>query len=206
LFARLRSELSSIHLVHPVSKSDDLTQIRGGYFVEFEATLHRIQIFELLDAFAVIAPLMAVVGDNSDGTTVNPGKSRRPNKKQADPVLAQIDLMRKAITAPGSLDLVAKVGGMNFVLTAEEGYFIDPTMNGVLDGTFRVFGKATRVVTNETESVNLLRKTPFGKFPQIVQQLGSVAGQLGEVGFEGGVPDTKINGPTLQVIPVAIFA
>ena len=92
------------------------------------------------------------------------------------------------------------------MLTAEDGYFIDPTMNGVLDGAFRVFGKVTRVVTNEMESVNLLRRSPFGKFPQIVQQLGSVVGQLGEVEFEGGVPETKISGPTLQVIPIAIFA
>ena len=129
---------------------------------------------------------MNVVAGNSDGTAVDTAKSRRPNKKQADPVSAQIDSMRKAITGAGSLDLVAKVGGMNFVLTAEDGYFIDPTMNGVLDGAFRVFGKVTRVVTNEMESVNLLRRSPFGKFPQIVQQLGSVVGQLGEVEFKGG--------------------
>ena len=203
LFARLRSELSSRNLVHPISKSDDLAQIKEGYFVEFEATLHRIQILELLDAFAVIVPLVDVVGANPDGIEVNQGKTRRTNKKQANPILAQIDSMRKAITAAGSLDLVAKVGGMNFVLTAGDGYFIDPTMNGVLDGTFRVFGKATRVVTDEMESVNLLRRSPFGKFPQIVQQLSSV---VGEFEFEGGVPDTKISGPTLQAIPIAIFA
>ena len=58
LFARLRSELSSRNLVHPVSTSDDLTQVREGYFVEFEATLHRIQLLELLNVLAEIAPLI----------------------------------------------------------------------------------------------------------------------------------------------------
>ena len=49
--------------------------------------------------------------------------------------------VRMAISGAGSQDLVAKVGGMNFILTVENGYFNDPTMSDVLDGTFRVFGK-----------------------------------------------------------------
>ena len=95
---------------------------------------------------------------------------------------------------------------MNFVLTAEDDCFIDPTMNGVLDGTFRVFGKVTRVVKDGTESVNLLRGTPFGKFPQMVENLGSAIEEFPKAGFEGGIPQTNIVGPTLQVIPIAIFA
>ena len=48
---------------------------------------------------------------------------------------------------------------MRFVLTTEQNYFIDATMNDVIDGTFRVFGKATRVIPGEKEgSINLLAK------------------------------------------------
>ena len=54
--------------------------------------------------------------------------------------------MLDAITAAGSEDLVAECGVHRFVLTAEKSYFVDSTMNDVIDGTFRVFGKVTRVV------------------------------------------------------------
>ena len=51
--------------------------------------------------------------------------------------------MLNAVTAAGSEDLVAECGVHRFVLTAEKPYFVDSTMNDVIDGTFRVFGKVT---------------------------------------------------------------
>ena len=55
LFARLRSDLHCKKLVHQVSDSDSLSDIGNGHFVEFEATLHRVQIIELLKAFELFA-------------------------------------------------------------------------------------------------------------------------------------------------------
>ena len=210
LFARLRNELYSRHLVHNISKSEDIAEVNEGNFVEFEATLHRDQIIEFLETIEGLIPLITAFGEESN----NPGegrksrrrKDRQTNDNQKNPTLVQVESLRKAIMASGTQDLVARVGEMNFVLTAEDDCFVESTMHSVLDGNFRVFGKVTRVVTDETESVNLLRSSPFGKFPQVIQKLGSAIQALHEIGFEGGVPDTNIRGPTLQVIPIAIFA
>ena len=211
LFARLRNELYSRRLVRKVSTSEDISEINEGNFVEFEATLHRNQIIEVLDTFEVLMPLITAFGEDSNSGSANKRKSRRgkdrqTNDNQKNPTLVQVESLRKAIVSSGTIDLVARVGKMNFVLTAEDDCFIEPTMNSVLDGNFRVFGKVTRVVIDNTESVNLLRSSPFGKFPQAVQQLGSAIQELRESGFEGGVPETNISGPTLQVIPIAIFS
>ena len=87
--------------------------------------------------------------------------SIKPQKKQ-------IELIRSAVTAEGSQDFIAEMDCLRVVLTTEQDYFIDPSMNDIIDGTFRVFGKTTRVVSDNAEKISLLRKTALGKFGSIV--------------------------------------
>ena len=118
----------------------------------------------------------------------------------------QLKTLRNAVEGGGSQDLIAKVGDKNFILTVKDDCFTDPTMNDVLDGEFRVFGKVTRVVRHDSESINLLRKAPLSKFSQGDESLASAVDELDKMNFEGGVSGTTIAGPALQVIPIAIFA
>ena len=80
-------------------------------------------------------------------------------------------------------------------------------MNDVIDGTFRVFGKASRVIPEErVESISLLRKTPLGQFKAILPMIQEAMSQFGnELGNSGGV-STDVRGPAIQVIPIAIFS
>ena len=207
LFGRLRSDLYSKCLVRDVLNADSLLKIHNGDFVEFEATLHRIQITEILKAFEILAPFGEIFDEGSQKPSTKGGvKGRRNSNKQRNPMLEQVKAVQVAISGVGSQDIVAKLGGMSLLLTVENEYFIDPTMNGVLDGTFRVFGKVTRVIADDSESINLLRMSPLGKFPQAVESLVIAMNDMSEVEFEGGVSDLEIVGPTLQVIPIGIFA
>ena len=61
LFARLRKDLRDRRLVHEISNSSDLEEIQPGEFVEFEATLRRVPLIELLSAFSQIMSLMEQV-------------------------------------------------------------------------------------------------------------------------------------------------
>ena len=206
LFAQLRSELKAKGLVNEVLNFDSLCDICNGQFVEFEATLHRIQIIEVLNALEFLVPLGEAFDESSERTNKRQkGRARSNSNQQSNKMLEQVVAIRKAISGAGSQDLVAKVGGMNFVLTVADGYFIDPTMSEILDGTFRVFGKVIRVITSDSESINLLRMSPLSKFPQMFGEFAS--GLASSEMFEGtGVPETNIVGPTLQIIPIGIFA
>ena len=212
LFAKLRQELLDRDLVRPVAgDAAGFDAIQPGDFVEFQATLRRSPLVALLSTFRELIPMMGAFGQ---GGTAPPGpkgaKHQAGGKKgpsELQVMQRQVDAMLQAVTAAGSQDLVAECGELRFVLTAEEAYFIDKTMNDVIDGTFRVFGKVTRVVPDgEPAGISLLRKTALGNFGQVVEQLGSAFADLPDAGFTGQKVETEIPPPTLQVIPIAIFA
>ena len=208
LFARLRSELKARGFVREVIDPNSFHDVKTGDFVEFEANLQRVDISEFLRTFEVIAPLGSILDDRSSNVSnKKQGKAPGNNNQQSNQMSRQVKAVQSLVSGDGSKDLVAKVAGMKFILTVDGNCFIDPTMNDVLDGTFRVFGKVTRVVEDGSESINLMRMSPLSKFSGFIEQLVSrMEGATGDIQFEGNVSETKIAGPTLQVIPIGIFA
>lgn len=87
-------------------------------------------------------------------------------------------------------------------------FLSDPTLSDLLDGEYTVFGKATKVVRTQNEGdINLLRKTTFGRIkdPAIFESLGNILEEVRNSGFDMPEMETRIKGPALQVIPIAIF-
>ena len=212
LFAQLRSELWERKLVHDVSQSSDLDEIDPGDFVEFQATLRRNPLIDLLNSFEGLIPLIKMATSGTMQSNSQKGQRKPPKGTKAQPkqgefsaVGKQIEVFREAITADGSQDLIAEIGSMRVVLTTTEDYFIDPTMNDSVDGTFRVFGKVTRVTTDKDEEINLFRRSALGKFASITEAFEPLRESMQDSGFNTPI-ETKITGPTMQVIPIAIFS
>ena len=208
LFARLRKELQDRELVRYITSLSNFEDLHPSDFVEFEATLRRSPIIDILNSFSEILPL-AKLADIEASQTADHGrntKKRRTSHKQNEfsVIEKQIDLIRSAVTAEGSQDFIAEIDRLRVVLTTEQDYFIDPSMNDIIDGTFRVFGKVTRIVDDNTESISLLRRTAAGKFRAIADALVPAMESLQDTGF--GHVETAIIGPTMQVIPIAIFS
>ncbi len=211
LFARLRKDLHSRQLVHELSPPIDFLKIQPGIFVEFEATLQRSPVVEMLTALSQLAPLIQMSETTAGQATsrgsqgqVRKGKQRRQEKDTAQDTETQINKILRAVTAEGSEDMIAEVGKMRLVLTTERRYFIDPSMNDIIDGTFRVFGKATRIIVDDSDGISLLRKTALGKFGRVVTELGMAMAKAQDSGFRGSL-ESQIDGPTMQVYPIAIF-
>ena len=114
--------------------------------------------------------------------------------------------MKSVLVDTDATDLVATVEGMGFVLTVEQSYFNDPSMNEVLDGDFRVFGKVTRRLSSDSKTIQLFRRSTIGKFGAFNTALDEMTDQVSSAEFHGGVSDAVISGPALQIIPIAIFA
>ena len=212
LFAQLRKDLQDRKLVRYVSPLTDLNEVRPSEFVEFEATLRRNPLIEILDSFSKLAPLMKLANTGTSQVTNQGGRRRsgssgknQPQKDEFSIIGNQINLFKDAITDDGSQDLIAEMGPVRVVLPTDKDYFIDPSMNDTIDGTFRVFGKTTRVISEGNDKISLLRKTALGKFGNISERLGPMMESMQDTGFNGPV-ETEIPGPALQVIPIAIFS
>jgi hypothetical protein len=84
----------------------------------------------------------------------------------------------------------------------------DPTMSDLVDGEFRVAGKVIRSIRNSDESINLLRKTAIGRVPGAVleQFMGAMSGLGVESGFKLPELVVDIQGPAVQILPIAIYA
>ena len=217
LFAKLRRELSQRALIKTVNEElANFGELSPGDFVEFEATLRRSPLLIVLNTFLDLGQLAEVfdtqsrpAGTGSERRRKGQGNQQAGGQQgnQIPLLVRQIQGVRDAVTAAGSEDLIAECGPHRFVLTAERPFFVDPTMNDVIDGTFRILGKITRVVPKDAdEGISLLRKTPLGNFGGLVGKLETAFASLPEGGFTGQKVETEIRAPTLQVIPVGIYA
>lgn len=204
LFAQLRKDLHELELVRSVSDLSTLEKVRPSDFLEFEATLQRNQFLVQLSAFSELVPIMSAF---EEPTASKGSRSRNQNRNANSVMLNQIKSLLSALTTGGSQDLVSKIGEIRVVITTEQQYFIDPTMNDTIDGTFRVFGKASRVIQGDgSESISLLRKAPLGQFKNLLPTIQEAMSQFTkELGYSGD-SSTEIQGPAIQVIPIAIFS
>ena len=211
LFARLRSELRARDLVHHMSGCHDIGNISPGSFVEFEATLHRSGLVETLRSLDSLFQMIEDFGEVTQDPRPRGGKKNSPEKagnKPKNDARKTIELFLKSIIGAGSQDFLARASDQtNIVITADTEYFVDNTMKDVLDGTFRVFGKVTRVVSDPSDSINLLRSSPLGKLEKVNQVIIDAIDKLTEIP-ELGIRELEIEvrGPTAQVVPVAIFS
>ena len=217
LFSRLRQELWSMLLVRELDlPKEGFASIRPGDFVEFQATLRKSPLVDVLRNFSELIVVIEGLGlelstePSTNGVPPRRGQNKNVLRKpetELQKVKRQIDAILQAVTAAGSQDFIAESNLGRLVLTAEDGYFVDPSMNDVIDGTFRIFGKVTRVIKGPSEEgISLLRKTALSRATAIGQQLVTNLNSIQGSGLEVGSVETEIPGPTLQVIPIAIFA
>ena len=207
LFSRLRKELFEIGLVRQVSGASSLTEVNHGDFVEFHATLRRNPLDDVFSIFSRMAPLMDLA-DQPNQTNSQTSSRRRSSKQRQQndsSMKQQVDSIYSALKDDKSQDFIAELGDMKVVLTTEQVYFIDPTMNDVIDGQFLVFGKATRVIPlGNDDTINLLRRTPIGKFIHQIPEFQRGFSEFEELGL--GSMEPEVYAPAMQVIPIAIFS
>ncbi len=207
LFARLRKELHQMGMVKVVSGASSLSIVNHSDFVEFEATLKRNPLDEMFSIFSRMAPLIELSKQSGQAKTQNSNRQRmkEQHKKDDSSLKQQIASLYGAINDGKFQDFIAELVDMKVVLTSDQSYFIDPTMNDVIDGQFRVFGKATRVIPEGgKETINLFRRAPLGKFIHQDPDLQNAFSEFETLGL--GSMQYEVSGPTMQIIPIAVFS
>jgi len=92
-------------------------------------------------------------------------------------------------------------------LSAQEQYLSNDNISEILGGHFKVLGKVIAICKDETENIDLLRKTTLSILP-IDMMAELFSGFQNEDTKQFNLPElkTQISGPAVIVIPVAIYA
>lgn len=201
LFCEFRSRLEQQDQIKSVEEGLP----SPGDFVEFEASLSRNPIIVGLDALIKLMELSELFSKEKN-TKKKKGQGNKPSEVQV--LTEQFSSLSVSLKEGGSRDLVAKLekDHCNVVLTVEEQFLNDTTMSDIADGTFRVLGKVVRSFSSDTESINLLRKTPLAHAPEVMKEFVAAFKGLDQEKFSMPEMEANITGPAIQVLPIAIYS
>lgn len=206
LFAKLRIKLQEQDLLKYIETSEGFEKIENGDFVEFKAVLRKNPIVDTIEGFKQIMGVATLFDDKSSTEKVQQ-KGSRP-KSQNQVIMQQMDGMLNALSQSNSVELVGELVSnpeIQAVLTTKLDFFTSGGATEIIDGEFRILGKVIRIIRSD-ESINLLRKTTFGRFdPKMLNQFSSSFEGIENAGLNFPEFITEIEAPALQVIPIAIF-
>src|SRR5450759_3076366 len=200
LFYTLRNLLHEKNLL---KIDDENFHPNPGDIVEFEATLKRNPMIETMDYFVQIIDLATVFSDEPQ----RPAKDKRKSGTSENQIKSQILKLSESLKSGNSIDLTTGELKCKYkaVVTIEIQYLNDPLMSDLVDGTFHVVGKIITVIPDKSKAINLLRKSkmPTSVLDKVIQGLSTLTADQ-----ELNLPDitSKIQGPVVQIIPIAIFA
>ena len=133
------------------------------------------------------------------------GKTQaKAQKQQENETVKQIKSFADELKHSGTIDFILSDTAGTVVLSAQEQYLSNDNISEIIGGHFKVLGKVIAICKDETENIDLLRKTtlsidlltePFSEF----QNDDTKQFNLPEL-------KTQISGPAVIVIPVAIYA
>lgn len=176
-----------------------------GKFIEFTASLRRNPLIEGLDPITRILEVATLFSGREQV-----GKKQKSGKNQGTPdqqelLKRQLNSLSEGLKAGGSSDLIADTENFRALLTVEEHFLNDPTMSDLVDGTFRVVGKVVRSVP-ENGSISLLRKTAFARTPDLLEKIVTAFENFESSVLDMPKMETEVQGPAIQVLPIAIFS
>lgn len=177
-----------------------------GDLVEFCGSLQRNPVIETIEFMASALGMADTFSDN-DGKTK---QQRKKEKEEGWKLKEQIAKLTEDLKSGGTVDLLGEEMqcGYRAILTAEADSLNDPTMSDLVDGTFCVVGKVIRSIPDESDEINLLRKSTIGRLAGVM--LDEAFGNMESAGDQHDLDLPEmircVRGPVIQVLPVAIFA
>jgi len=178
-----------------------------GDFLEFSTALTRNPVVEVIDALHQLMSMAALFAEAELPVSNKQQKGPKPIPKGG--LVDQIERFRAMLRTSDTIDLITEPlqSGHRAVITVEQQYLNDPAMSDLVDGTFTVIGKVTRVLSAGEGAVSLIRKTPLGRLPHsLLDNAFEGINKLSALqGFSLPRIEWDIAAPVMQVLPVAIY-
>lgn len=195
LFSKFREYLIDNNLV---KNSYDINKLKIGEFVEFTGELRKNPFIDLVEKVYNLMKFSEIFKQESKG---------KNNKSSTQTSLKQIATFKDGLSSSGTIDFIVSNETNKVILSVQEKYLSNDNISEILGGHFKVIGKVIAVYKTESESVNLLRKTSLSPMKEefIKSYLDSMS-SLGDNQFDLPKLETRISGPAIIVIPIAIFS
>lgn len=186
-------------------KSDfDVKKMQIGDFIEVEGELQKNPLINYMEIFVDIFRMANIFAEKPQLG----GKTQARNQRQQeDETIRQIKSFAEELRHTGTIDFILSDQKGTVVLSAQEQYLSNDNISEILGGRFKVLGKVIAICRDETESIDLLRKTTLSVLSEnMIAEMFS--GFKNDEANQFNLPElkTKINGPAVIVIPVAIYA
>ena len=135
-------------------------------------------------------------------------RTQAKNQKQKeDEVVKQIKSFTDELKHSGTIDFILSDVKGTTVLSVQEQYLANDNISEILGGHFKVLGKVISICKEDTENIDLLRKTSLSIFQEDL--LNELFAELKTDDMKQfNLPElrTKIESPAVIVIPIAIYA
>ena len=206
LLYQLRNSLHEAGRVKLPQQGDALV---AGDFVEFEASLYRNPLLEAIDGLSKILD-MAILFDDKPKPSPQPKAKGSAILSENEKIKAQMEQFALALRQGAFIDMMTSSfgDGIEAVVTLEVASLNDPQMTDLVDGKFKVLGKVIRCIPDKSESIALTRNTALRSLPKrMLENLSIVFDKLvQDHDFVAPTIRWEIQGPAIQVLPIAIFA
>lgn len=182
----------------------DFLKIEVGDFVEIDGELQKNPLINYMDIFVDVIRL-------ADIFTEEPQLGKKVQAKnqnqQENHLLKQIKAFSDELKHSGTVDFILSEDYGTVVLSAQEQYLANDNVSEIIGGHFKVLGKVISVCKDENENIDLLRKTSLSVFSEeMLEEAFSGLKSNDTQQFKLPKLVTKIAGPSVIVIPVAIYA
>ena len=175
-----------------------------GDFIEVEGELQKNPLINYMDIFVDLFRMADIFAEKPKLGGKTQAKAQ---KQQENETVKQIRSFADELKHSGTIDFILSDTNGTVVLSAQEQYLSNDNISEILGGHFKVLGKVIAICKDETENIDLLRKTTLSILP-IDMMAELFSGFQNEDTKQFNLPElkTQISGPAVIVIPVAIYA
>lgn len=201
----LLSKFRGFLVEQKILKSDfDFSEISIGDFIEIEGELQKNPLINYMDIFLDLFRMVDIFTDKPQLGN----KTQANNQKQKQNETAkQIQAFASELKHSGTIDFILSDIKGTAVLSAQEQYLANDNVSEIIGGHFKVLGKVISVCKDNTDEIDLLRKTSLSILSEeFLDEMFSGFQTLDDKQIHLPELITKIAGPAVIVIPIAIYA
>ena len=193
LLSKFRTSLDEEKLL---DSSSDISNIKIGSFIELEGELQKNPLIDYMEKIIDMFRMADIFSDEPES-----------ENKEENKMIKRIKDFANELKHSGTVDFILSGSKGTVVLSAQEQYLANDNISEILGGRFKVLGKVIAICKDDSTSIDLLRKTTLSVLSD--ELLADIFdGFKNEDMQQFNLPEfvTKINGPAMIVIPIAIYA
>ena len=201
----LLSKFRGFLVQQKILKSDlDFLKMQVGDFIEVEGELQKNPIINYMDSFIDLFRMANIFAEQPQVG----GKTQAKNQKNKDDeMVKQIKLFADELKHSGTIDFILSDNKGTTVLSVQEQYLANDNISEIIGGHFKVLGKVIFICKEDTENIDLLRKTSLSILQEdLLNEMFAEFKTEDMKQFNLPELKTKIEGPAAIVIPIAIYA